>query len=78
MTLNDLLIVGLVLLTIALWWYVWFGNRRRHSPGQQLPTVSEYIRAGERWPYDLRALEKQKQYWAQNPPDLKDPIDGRD
>ena len=78
MTINELLIVGLILLTVVCCLYVRSVALRRRSTRKQLPSVSEYIRAGDHWPYDLPALEKQKEYWAANPPDLKDPIDGRD
>ena len=78
MTLNELLVVGLLLLTIVCCWYVQIVALRRRSTRNQLPTVSESIRAGEHWPYDLPGLQKEKESWVPDPPDLKDPIDGRD
>jgi hypothetical protein len=79
MTLNELLIVGLILLTIACCWYVRSVAVRRRSPVEQLPTLSEYLRdSGGHWRYERPAPQNDKQYWSKNPPDLKDPLDGRD
>jgi hypothetical protein len=79
MTLNEMLVVGLLLLTIVCCSYVQIVALRRRSTREQLPTLSEYLRdSGEHWRYERPAPQNDKQYWSKNPPDLKDPIDGRD
>jgi hypothetical protein len=80
MTLNAVLILGLILLTAVCGWYVRSGRRRQSAARDH--TLSEFVTRGEQWPYDLPDLQRAKESWRKNwknhPPDSKDPIDSRD